>query len=605
MDGKRALKRSDTMRGWLRAGILAAAAALLVSGGEALGYVEVALSLGKVVRDSTNIVVVRVESVDKEKNLIVYRKVRDLKGTHKGDTIKHAIGQRGFHPREWQNVMAWAEPGKTAMFFHNGSAGEMCIENYWYQIYAGEWWALSHAEPFLLRSFAGKPEKLADAVAAILEGQEVLVPCMVDGDKNALQLRTARMQRMRASLKLQDYNAARDFAGWGVEEFRVIGDMPGFTHVASLNRLGLDALGVAPTDIDADGKPDLCLFGAGRVVMLQNEGQSFNEMRLPLNGVGARAAAWADANGDDRPDLLLATPLGPKVFVNDGALFTETSTALPPQAYYNLTAGVWIDYNGDKRPDILLADGFRGLRLYRNQGPPPSAAPAPKEKAPAVVAGLKFEDVSDRVGLGEKGVGGHLKGDHLAVADVNGDGRPDFLYSAGTGLLVLNTPQGFVAAKDAGISYKAGKVAPAFGDFDGDGHADLFVPQEGTSRLLKNSGTGRFEDVTSKAGAIGRPTQGFATCAVWADMSRRGRPDLMVGCVGGPNRYFRNNGDGTFADASEEIGLLYRIFNTRGLSVVDINKDGVPDLILNNEGQDSTALLGNRAVLTASTTKRR
>ena len=61
---------------------------------------------------------------------------------------------------------------------------------------------------------------------------------MVDGDKNALQLRTARLQRLKASLKIQDYDPKRDFAGWGVEEFRSITSMPGFTHIASLPAAG-------------------------------------------------------------------------------------------------------------------------------------------------------------------------------------------------------------------------------------------------------------------------------------------------------------------------------------------------------------------------------
>jgi hypothetical protein len=67
---------------------------------------------------------------------------------------------------------------------------------------------------------------------------------------------------------------------------------------------------------------------------------------------------------------------------------------------------------------------------------------------------------------------------------------------------------------------------------------------------------------------------------------------LFVGCLRGPNRYFRNNGDGTFAEASGQIGLLRRIFNTRGLSVVDVNGDGTLDCVFSNEGQKSAVLLG-------------
>ena len=101
-----------------------------------------------------------------------------------------------------------------------------------------------------------------------------------------------------------------------------------------------------------------------------------NEMPLGLS-CGARAAAWADYNGDHKPDLLLATPFGPKLFANEGGKFEDVSAGLPHQGYYNLTAAAWLDYDDDGRPDILLADGFRGLRLYRNRASEPERPRAP------------------------------------------------------------------------------------------------------------------------------------------------------------------------------------------------------------------------------------
>src|SRR5436305_5996592 len=161
----------------------------------AYAYVEAPHSLGQVITLSTNILVLRVEAVDKQKNTIIYRKVCDLKGKHPTDVIRHNIGRGGFNPREWQYTMEWAEVGKTAIFFHNGGASETCLGNYWYQTYAGgDWWNLSHGEPFLLRTFAGNPQKLAAAVTDILSGREAVVPCMVDGNKEDLHLRRARIQ---------------------------------------------------------------------------------------------------------------------------------------------------------------------------------------------------------------------------------------------------------------------------------------------------------------------------------------------------------------------------------------------------------------------------
>ena len=107
-------------------------------------------------------------------------------------------------------------------------------------------------------------------------------------------------------------------------------------------------------------------------------------MRPRLPGVtGCRAAVWADYNGDGRPDLLLATPTGPRLFTNLGdGTFKDDTALLPKEACYNLTAAAWIDYDGDGRPDILLCNGFHGLRLYRNKGQARADPPSPARSRP-------------------------------------------------------------------------------------------------------------------------------------------------------------------------------------------------------------------------------
>src|SRR5262245_14074416 len=118
-------------------------------------YIEAPHSLGQIVAQSTNIVLMRVEKVYQEKNLISFKKVEDVKGKHPTDVIRHNIGKAGFHPREWQYSIEWAEAGKTALFFHNGGASETYTGTYWYQTYAGgDWWNMSHGEPFLMRTYA-------------------------------------------------------------------------------------------------------------------------------------------------------------------------------------------------------------------------------------------------------------------------------------------------------------------------------------------------------------------------------------------------------------------------------------------------------------------
>jgi hypothetical protein len=552
----------------------------------ARAYVEAPLTLGKIVNDSTNIILMRVEKVDRERNLVIYRKIKDIKGVHPTDQIKHNIGKAGFNPREWQYAMEAAQPGNVAVMFHNGSASETYVPGYWYQVYAGDWWAMSHGEPFLLRSYAGKPEKLAAFVQQMMAGQEVVVPCMVD-DKPNLHTKSAKIQRMRASLRIQDYDAKRDFVGWGNEDFRSIQGMPAFAQYSAIARTDPEAGGVAAADYDGDGKIDLVEYGAGKVVLLKNAGSSIDEASLPYAG-GARAAAWGDWNGDKKPDLLLATPGGPVLLTNVGdGSFRDDSKLLPKEAFYAPTTAAWIDQDGDGKQDILLANGYLGLRLYRNNGKVPADA-----KAKVADGVLAFDDVSEKVGLGKAGIAVGTKGHFLAVGDVDGDGRPDFVYTAGNGLVVRNTEKGFVVATDAGVAMKPGRVAPVLADFDGDGKLDLTVVDGDRIKLLKNDGHGKFADVTGERGDLSKPVAN-AACLVWADFNGQGRQDLFVGVVKGTNRYFKNGGDGKFMDASDEIGLTQRVFNTRAICVVDLNGDKVNDVVFNNEGQESAVLLGN------------
>ena len=80
--------------------------------------------------------------------------------------------------------------------------------------------------------------------------------------------------------------------------------------------------------------------------------------------------------------------------------------------------------------------------------------------------------------------------------------------------------------------------------------------------------------------------------AAWGDFDNDGKPDLVVCCLRGTNRYFKNNGNGTFTDKSSDIGLTQKVFNSQAAAFADLNGDGQLDLILNNEGQESSVLFG-------------
>src|SRR5262245_56524597 len=91
--------------------------AVLATASPSWGYIEIPYTLGRVVNESSNIVLMKVEKVNKERRLIYYKKVADIKGKHNGEAIKHIITD-GFHGREPKFIMDWAEPGKTAIFFY-------------------------------------------------------------------------------------------------------------------------------------------------------------------------------------------------------------------------------------------------------------------------------------------------------------------------------------------------------------------------------------------------------------------------------------------------------------------------------------------------------
>ena len=727
---------------------LLAIAILIASNSPAFAYIEAPMTLGDVVNQSNMITIMRVKAVDKPKNLIIFDKVEDIKGKFPTAIARHVItGQ--LKEGEVKTVLEWAEVGKTAIFFAKDGACEMCLDNYWYQIYKNgeDLYGMSHGEPFLLRSYAGKADRLPPYVRGIMEGREMIVPAMED-NKELLHKRAGKIMRLKASLKLLTYDPKRDFVGLGGEDIRRIPGGTGFSHIGPLAKIDAEARHTSVVDFDGDGKLDVCIASTSAVRLFQNQGEAYSEVALPGLKGGARSAAWGDFNGDGKPDLLLATAEGPKLFTNLGAgLFRDDSMMFPP-SMAGATAASWIDADNDGKPDVVVATAFNGLRLFRNNPPPDAAAKLappvigawnligpfpnvngagfetsyPPEKEfdlakqydgkggkvawrkmdfkdgnihnlavfgkpelntdsvayvareivttgtteiplslgsddglavfvngervladnqqracspdqnrlmlrlkpgkntivlkivqaqgewsyyfaagqPTVGATGWFDDVSTQWGLGPNGIAGAARGETLSIADVNGDGLADFVYGAGTGMLIVNTGKKFELKADSGLAFDCTRCAPTFVDFDSDGHPDLFVPQNGKAKLFRNDGKGLFTDVIEKTGDLAKPLPG-ATSAAWGDFNNDGHLDVIIGCLRGPNRYLESNGNGTFTDKTAEIGLTARVYNSQAVALADLNGDGKLDLVMANEGQDAAILFGNKELPSKAT----
>ncbi|MGH9500323.1 MAG: FG-GAP-like repeat-containing protein [Terriglobales bacterium] len=182
------------------------------------------------------------------------------------------------------------------------------------------------------------------------------------------------------------------------------------------------------------------------------------------------------------------------------------------------TGACWIDYDGDGRIDLFVA----GKGLFHNLGG-------------------KFEDVTRHAGV-------EINATACAVGDYDNDGAPDLAVTAGTHLrLYHNEKDGTFKdlAENAGLKQEWFQEAPLFTDYDHDGDLDLFVT--------------RFMDEAQRD-------------------NKRPSP-LTYAFSHPPNRMWRNNGNGTFADVTKAAGLEGSAPNLAAIGT-DYNNDRAVDLLL-------------------------
>ena len=214
-------------------------------------------------------------------------------------------------------------------------------------------------------------------------------------------------------------------------------------------------------------------------------------------------------------------------------------------------------------------------------------------------------------------------GNAIAVADVDGDNRPDlyFVSQIGGNELWRNRGDGTfenITARSPGLGVADRvSVGASFADIDNDGDADLYVTTVNQgNRMFRNAGNGRFEDITE---ASGTGHVAHSSGAVFLDFDRDGLLDLFVTNVGrytkdeiGPGGYYvgytdafsghlmdertersvlyRNLGNGRFEDVTEKTGILEAGWNGDA-TFTDLDGNGFPDLyVLNMQGDDGVWL---------------
>ena len=272
-------------------------------------------------------------------------------------------------------------------------------------------------------------------------------------------------------------------------------------------------------------------------------------------------------------------------------------------------------------------DGDLDIYLVNSGYWPGSAAAAQKHAALYQNNGDgTFTDITAAAGVGNRG----NYGQGVACADYDNDGDTElYVTNFGPDVLYRNNGDGTFTdiTAHAGISDAAWSSSACFLDYDNDGHLDLFVVSylhysldaayrpcgenatrtychpslfEGApDRLYRNNGDGTFTDVSQEAGVgnIGGMFHGKGLGVVSADFNNDGAPDLYIANDDTRNDFFYNNGDGTFSEISLLAGCAYSFNGVAqagmGIAAGDYNGDGALDIFVTNLSYETNALYRN------------
>ena len=246
---------------------------------------------------------------------------------------------------------------------------------------------------------------------------------------------------------------------------------------------------------------------------------------------------------------------------------------------------------------------------------------------------IRFTNITDAAGIkfvhfkGNKGISINREefGPGVCVADYDGDGWQDIyfvngrdFYNRGISVrnaLYHNNGDGtFTDVTDkAGVPGTGYGLGCVWGDYDNDGHPDLFVTQYGRNALYHNNGNGTFTDVTDKAGVAGEESGKFHSGATFFDYDKDGYLDLYVGSYvaldpdgprycnigtilsscppqaykGSLNALYHNNGDGTFTNVTKAMNIYQPNGKNLSVGAADYDNDGWPDLFVANDGLEA------------------